>query len=72
MTKVLELKFSLSNNKTLTMTIANPKPTITDVEVNAAMTAIVNSNYYNRDGVTITGKKQARFVERAVTDIAIA
>lgn len=72
MTKVLELTFVLSNEKSFTLTIANPKPNVTNAEIDAAMTAIVASNYYNAKGVTIIGKKQARFVERTVTDVALA
>lgn len=72
MAKVLELTFLLSNDKSFTMTIANPKPNVTEAEIDAAMTAIVTNNYYNSKGHTIIGKKQARYVERTVTNVALA
>lgn len=72
MTKSLELIFLLSNEKTVTLTITNPKSNLTDNEINAAMNAIVSSNYFEREGETIIGKKQARFVERTVTDVVMA
>ncbi|MER2000606.1 MAG: DUF2922 domain-containing protein [Lysinibacillus sp.] len=72
MTKVLELTFLLSNEKSYTITIANPKPNSSDAEIDAAMTAIVASNYFDSKGHTIVGKKQARYVERTVTNVALA
>lgn len=71
MNKTLELTFMLSNDKTFTLSITNPKPNLSEQDINAAMDTIVASNYFKRDGATIVGKKRARFVERAVTDVAL-
>lgn len=70
-TKVLELSFKLSNDKTMTISIANPKDTLTESDINMAMNTIVSSNYFSREGNTIVAKKQARFVERNVTEVEI-
>lgn len=70
-TKVLELSFKLSNDKTMTISIANPKHTLTESDINMAMNTIVSSNYFSREGNTIVAKKQARFVERNVTEVEI-
>ena len=72
MTKVLELKFALSNNSSLTITLQKPKGDLTDAQINAAMNSIVASNCISRDGVTIVAKKQARFVERQVTEVTVS
>ncbi|MFF5994582.1 DUF2922 domain-containing protein [Lysinibacillus sp. KU-BSD001] len=68
MTQVLELIFELADGKALTISVQNPKSSLTDVEVNHAMQSIISSNVFVRDGQAIRAKKSARIVERAVTE----
>lgn len=71
MTKVLELKFSLADNSSLTLTIPKPKSDLTVAQINEAMDTMVASNCIARKGNTITGKKEARFVERNVNNVVL-
>ena len=71
MTQVLELVFELTDGKSLTLSVPNPKTDITDNEVNAAMQTIVAANVFVREGETIAAKKGARIVEREVTEFEI-
>lgn len=72
MNKVLELKFTLSNDKTIVLTIPNPKENITDEQVASAMQAIVTSNVFDRDGAYIIGIHSARIVDREVIEFNVA
>ena len=71
MTQVLELVFELTDGKSLTLSVPNPKAGITENEVNTAMQTIMSSNVFVREGATIAAKKGARIVEREVTEFEV-
>ena len=68
---MLELKFLLSDNSITTITLQKPKLNLTEGQINNAMNAIISSNCINKKGFTIVGKKQARYVERIITDMTM-
>ena len=72
MERVLELKFTLSNEKTMTLTIPNPKDNLTDEQITAAMQAIVTANVFDREGSYIVGIHSARIVDRDVIEFNVA
>lgn len=58
MTNTLQLIFQLADEKTLTLSVAQPKANLTDAQVVAAMQTIIEQNVFMRDNVTIVAKKQ--------------
>lgn len=72
MNRVLELKFTLSDEKTMTLTIPNPKEDLTDEQVVTAMETILVSNVFERDGANIVSIHSARIVGREVIELNVA
>ncbi|KYG91946.1 MULTISPECIES: DUF2922 domain-containing protein [Metasolibacillus] len=71
MTNTLQLIFQLADEKTLTLSVAQPKANLTDAEVVAAMQTIIEQNVFMRDNVTIVAKKAARIVSRTVKEFNV-
>lgn len=72
MTQVLELKFDTANGKTTTISINEPKPNLTGAEISTVMQTIIDQNVFHNEGYALVAKKQARIVERNVTEIALS
>lgn len=71
MTKVLELKFELTDNSSLSLTIQKPKSNLTTQQINAAMDAMINSQCIVKKGNVLVAKKEARFVERIIDNVVV-
>ena len=67
MTLVLQLTIANAEGKTMTLNVPNPKPNLTEAEVNAAMQTIVDQGIFSQDGFVFNVKKSAKIVERNVT-----
>ena len=72
MTKVLELKFDTENGKTMTLTVNEPKESLTAAEVEAVMQTIIASNVFHNNGSSLVAINQARIVDRTVSEFELA
>lgn len=72
MNRILELKFTLSDEKTMTLTIPNPKADLTDQQIASAMQSIVAGNVFDRNGAYVVGIHSARIVDREVIEFNVA
>lgn len=68
--KTLELIFLKDDGKTTTFSLDNPVTPVNEQTVNAAMNTILASGIFTTLGVQAR-KKEARLVERNVSDIMI-
>ena len=71
MAQVLQLTFANIAGNTMTININDPKPNLTEDEVNAAMQTIIDQAVFSKDGFLFNVKKSARIVERNVTAIEL-
>jgi len=71
MAQVLQLTFANIAGSTMTININDPKPNLTEAEVNAAMQIIIDQAVFSKDGFLFNVKKSARIVERNVTAIEL-
>lgn len=71
MAQVLQLTFANTAGNTMTININEPKPNLTEAEVNAAMQTIIDQAVFSKDGFLYNVKKSARIVERNVTSIEL-
>ncbi|MCM3721251.1 MULTISPECIES: DUF2922 domain-containing protein [Solibacillus] len=71
MAQVLQLTFANIAGDTMTININDPKPNLTEAEVNAAMQTIIDQAVFSKDGFLYNVKKSARIVERNVTAIEL-
>ena len=71
MAQVLQLTFANIAGNTMTININDPKPNLTEAEVNAAMQTIMDQAVFSKDGFLFNVKKSARIVERNVTAIEL-
>ncbi|MEK5185235.1 DUF2922 domain-containing protein [Solibacillus sp. FSL R5-0691] len=71
MAQVLQLTFANIAGNTMTININDPKPNLTEAEVNAAMQTIIDQAVFSKDGFLFNVKKSARIVERNVTAIEL-
>ncbi|WP_339261908.1 DUF2922 domain-containing protein [Solibacillus sp. FSL W7-1472] len=71
MAQVLQLTFANIAGSTMTINISDPKPNLTEAEVNAAMQTIIDQAVFSKDGFLFNVKKSARIVERNVTAIEL-
>lgn len=67
MAQVLQLVFANAEGNTMTISIPDPKPNLTEAQVNAAMQTIIDQATFSKDGFAYNVKKTARIVERHVT-----
>lgn len=67
MAGVLELRFDTEQGKTMTITINDPKPSLTSSEVEEVMQTIIDSDIFHQEGHALVGINQARIVERTIT-----
>ncbi|MGN7477300.1 DUF2922 domain-containing protein [Solibacillus silvestris] len=71
MAQVLQLTFANTAGNTMTINISDPKPNLTEAEINAAMQTIIDQTAFSKDGFLFNAKKSARIVERHVTDFEL-
>lgn len=71
MARVLQLTFANIAGNTMTININDPKPNLTEAEVNAAMQTIIDQQVFSKDGFLFNVKKSANIVERNVTEIKL-
>ena len=71
MAQVLQLTFANIAGNMMTININDPKPNLTEDEVNAAMQTIIDQAVFSKDGFLFNVKKSARIVERNVTAIEL-
>lgn len=71
MAQVLQLTFANIAGNTMTININDPKPNLTEAEVNAAMQTIIDQAVFSKDGFLFNVKKSARIVERNITAIEL-
>lgn len=71
MAQVLQLTFANTAGNTMTININDPKPNLTEAEVNAAMQTIIGQAVFSKDGFLYNVKKSARIVDRNVTTIEL-
>jgi hypothetical protein len=67
MTKSLQLEFETVEGKKLTLSIDDPKESLTNVIIEAGMAEIIASNVFQVEGIPISIAKSAQVVERNVT-----
>ena len=65
--KTLQLTFNLQDGKTATISIKDPKINLTEQEVKAAISTIVQQQAFAKDGVPFGQAKAAKLIERYVT-----
>ncbi len=71
MAHVLQLTFANAEGKTMTFNIKDPKPNLTESEVNAAVQTIVDQGIFSHEGFVFNVKKSAKIVERNVTQFEL-
>lgn len=69
MSKTLQLKFETAHGKNVTISVDEPKSTLTEAEVLTGMQAIIASNAFQSDGSSLSVIKNAQVVDRTVTEI---
>lgn len=69
MAKILQLQFEAANGKNLTLSVDDPKESLTPTEVEAGMEAVISSNVFHVDGAPLTLVKSAKVIDRNVTSI---
>ena len=69
MAKTLQLQFGAANGKSLMLTVDEPKESLTQVEIQAGMNAIISSNVFHIEGSPLSVVKNAKIVERNVSEI---
>lgn len=72
MAKTLELKFLNEEGKVVTVSLNDPVEPADQAAVSAAMDTILAQNAFLSSGGELVSKKEARIVERNVTDIPLA
>ena len=69
MAKTLQLQFETANGKNVTISVDEPKSTLTETEIQTGMQAIIVSNAFQSDGSPLAVIKSAKVVDRTVTEI---
>ncbi len=69
MAKTLQLNFSTATGKNVMLTVDEPREDLTAPEIEAAMQEIITSDVFEVDGSPLETAKNARIVERNVTEV---
>lgn len=69
MAKSLQLQFETANGKRVSLSVDDPKETLTEAEIEAGMQAIIASNVFHVEGNPLATVRSAKVVERNVTEI---
>jgi hypothetical protein len=72
MAKSLELKFLNEEGKVVTIALDDPVEPADEVAISAAMDTILTQNAFISSGGELVSKKEARIVERNVTEVPLA
>ena len=71
LTKRLEMTFQNTVGKNVTVSIAEPKDTLTDVDVKTAMESILAGNYFQTAGGDLVAIVGARITSRDSNDLTV-
>ncbi|MEK4700161.1 DUF2922 domain-containing protein [Solibacillus sp. FSL R7-0668] len=71
MTQVLQMTLTNAAGKKMIFNVANPKASLTEAEVNAAMQTIIDQGIFSYEGLLFDVKKSAKIVERNVTEFEL-
>lgn len=71
MTQVLQMTLANATGKKMIFNVANPKASLTEAEVNAAMQTIIDQGIFSYEGLLFDVKKSAKIVERNVTEFEL-
>ncbi|MBT2571685.1 DUF2922 domain-containing protein [Planococcus sp. ISL-110] len=71
MAKTLELIFTTTAGKDVTLTVDEPRDNVTDAELLAGMQAIITQDVFEVEGSSLGTIKGARIVERNIVEYAI-
>jgi hypothetical protein len=66
MSETLQMIFSNAEGRNSTLSVTDPNPEITAVEVEAVMDSVIDKNVFQTTGGDITGKVRAQVVSRTV------
>lgn len=69
MALTLQLIFTQSDGKDLVLTVDDPRPDVTPVEVEQAMEQVIAANVFKKDGEVLTAVKSARIIDRNVDEL---
>lgn len=69
MALTLQLVFTQSDGKDLVLTVDDPRPDVTPVEVEQAMEQVIAANVFKKDGEVLTSVKSARIIDRNVDEL---
>ncbi|SES11925.1 DUF2922 domain-containing protein [Psychrobacillus sp. OK032] len=69
MAKTLQLQFEAANGKNITISVDEPKESLTSTEIQTGMNAIISSNVFQLEGAPLALAKTAKVVEQNVTTI---
>ena len=71
MAKTLELIFTTTAGKDVTLTVDEPRDNVTDAELLAGMQAIIAQNVFEVEGSSLGTVKGARIVERNIVEYEV-
>jgi len=71
MAKTLELIFTTTAGKDVTLTVEEPRENINDSELLAGMQAIIAQDIFEVEGSSFASVKGARVVERNIVEYAV-
>ncbi|MGE4274217.1 MAG: DUF2922 domain-containing protein [Desulfitobacterium sp.] len=68
-TKVLQLAFTTTSGKSVTISVANPREDLTKTDVEAAMNTILEKNIFLTSSGELGSKRDARIVGTSTEDL---
>ncbi|KJS12618.1 MAG: hypothetical protein VR67_07630 [Peptococcaceae bacterium BRH_c8a] len=68
-TQTLQMRFITQAGSRVTISLDNPKDTLTEAEVTAAMDQIIAANVFTASGGDLVGKDSAQIIDRTVNVI---
>ncbi|ANU11110.1 hypothetical protein BBH88_12790 [Planococcus antarcticus DSM 14505] len=71
MAKTLELIFTTTTGKDVTLTVDEPRADVTDAELLAGMQAIITQDVFEVEGSSLSTVKGARIVERNIVEYEV-
>ena len=72
MSSILELTFVNELNRTRSLRVHDVKSDVSDAEVAAVMSNVINKNIFNSAGGDLIGKARARVITTSSSTIALA
>lgn len=71
MAKTLELIFTTTAGKDVTLTVDEPRDTVTDAELLAGMQSIIAQDVFEVEGSSLGTVKGARIIERNIVEYEV-